>query len=41
MPSHFDRAISTLGNIATHVGNTVGTGVNGSIADIAKQVASL
>lgn len=41
MPSHFDRALNTLGNIATHVGNTVGTVVNEQLSNLEKKVKTM
>lgn len=41
MPSHFDRALNTLGNIATHVGNAVGTVVNEQLSNLENKVKTM
>ena len=41
MPSHFDRALNTLGNIAIHVGNTVGTVVNEQLLNLENRIKTM
>ena len=41
MSGHFDRALNTLGNIATHVGNTVGTVVNEQLSNLENKVKTM
>ena len=41
MSGHFDRALNTLGNIATHVGNAVGTVVNEQLSNLENKVKTM
>lgn len=41
MLGHIDRALDTLGNIATHVGNAVGTAVNQQLTNLENKVKTM